>query len=51
MSDADDTSHADGCCCDGCNPEWHPASCECCEGYARQAPASKGGLTSAGGVS
>lgn len=29
-------AHAIGCCCDSCNPGYHPADCPCgCEGYAK----------------
>jgi hypothetical protein len=28
--------HPEGCCCDACNPEYHPLACPCgCEGQAK----------------
>lgn len=35
MTEHEATEHADGCCCDECNEGWHPLSCECCGGYAK----------------
>lgn len=29
-------THKDGCCCDACNPEYHPQACSCCGGEAKR---------------
>lgn len=37
----DAEKHRDGCCCDACNPEYHPQDCPGgCGGYGRVDPES-----------